>query len=301
MSLLITGATGHLGRLVVEQLLAAGVPAGDIVATGRATERIKDLADRGVRVRAVDFDDPAAVRAAVAGVERLLLVSTMSLGDERVAQHRNVIDAARDAGTSLVAYTSIINAATMTIRLAADHQATERLLRDSGVPYVLLRNGWYYENYTAQLPALLTNGVLPGSAGDGLISAAARADYAAAAVRVLTTDGHANQAYELGGDDAFTMTRLAAEISAQSGKQVRYADLPVAEYAATLAGHGVPAPLADVVAETDAAVAHGLLHTTSTDLSTLIGRPTTTLSAAVSAALRALDGNQTVGDRPVGD
>jgi NAD(P)H dehydrogenase (quinone) len=290
MPLLITGATGHLGRLVVEQLLAAGVPAGDIIATGRATDKVKDLADQGVQVRAVDFGDPAAVRAAVDGADRVLLVSAMVPGG-RVALHRNVIDAAREAGTGLVAYTSIVNAATTTIRIAADHQATEQLLRDSGVPYVLLRNSWYHENYTDQLPAFLAQGTIPGSAGQGRISAAARADYAAAAVRVLTTDGHAGQAYELGSDEPVTLAQLAAEISAQSGKEVRYADLPEAEYAQALQAHGVPELVADMIAETDTAAARGALYTASGDLTALTGRPATTLSAAVGAALRALDGN----------
>jgi len=290
MPFLITGATGHLGRLVVEQLLAAGVPAGDIIATGRATDKIKDLADQGVQVRAVELSDPAAVRAAVAEADRVLLVSGMDLGG-RVAQHRNVIDAAREAGTGLVAYTSIVNAGTTTIRLAADHQATEQLLRDSGVPYVVLRNSWYHENYTDRLPVFLAQGAIPGSAGEGRISAAARADYAAAAVRVLTTDGHAGQAYELGSDEPFTLAQLAAEISAQSGKEVRYVDLPEAEYAKSLQEHGVPELMADLIAETDAAAAHGTLYTASGHLNALAARPATTLSAAVGAALRALDGS----------
>ena len=290
MPLLITGATGHLGRLVVEQLLAAGCPAGDIIATGRATDKIKDLADRGVQVRAVDFGDPAAVRAAVAEADRVLLVSAMDPG-ARVAQHRNVIDAARETGVGLVAYTSIVNAGTATIALAADHQATERLLRDSGVPYVLLRNSWYHENYTDRLPAFLAQGAIPGSAGDGRISAASRADYAAAAVRVLTTDGHAGRAYELGSDEPFTLAQLAAEISTQSGSEVRYMDLPEAGYARALTEHGVPELMANMVAETDAAAARGALHTASGDLTALTGRPATTLSAAVAAALSAPDGS----------
>jgi NAD(P)H dehydrogenase (quinone) len=205
--------------------------------------------------------------------------------------HRNVIDAARESGAGLVAYTSIVNAATTTIRLAADHQATEQLLRDSGVPYVLLRNGWYHENYTDRLPAFLAQGTVPGSAGEGRISAAARADYAAAAVRVLTTDGHAGQAYELGSDEPFTLAQLAAEISAQSGKEVRYVNLPEAGYARALKEHGVPELMAGMIAETDAAVAHGALYTASGDLTALTGRPATTLSVAVGAALSALDGN----------
>ena len=290
MPLLITGATGHLGRLVVEQLLDAGVPAGDIIATGRATDKIKDLADRGVRVRAMDFGDLSAVREAVTGADRVLLVSGMDPGG-RVAQHRNVIDAARQAGVDLVAYTSIVNAGTATIALAADHQATEELLRDSGIPYALLRNSWYHENYTDRLPAFLAQGSIPGSAGEGRISAAARADYAAAAVRVLTTDGHAGQAYELGGDEPFTLAQLAAEITAQSGTEVRYVDLPEAGYAKALTEHGVPEQIAGMVAETDAAAAHGALHTATGDLTALTGRPVTTLSAAIGAALRALDSN----------
>ena len=287
MSIVITGATGQLGRLVVEQLLESGVPAGEIVATGRAVEKIKDLAERGVRVQAVDFADPAALRAVLSAGDRVLLVSGM---EDRVALHGNVIDAAAAAGVALLAYTSIVNADTATIGLAADHQATERLLRTSGVPFVLLRNSWYYENYTAQLPAYLAQGAVYGSAGEGRVSAGSRADYAAAAVRVLTTDGHAGQAYELGGDEPFTLAQLAAEVSAQSGQQVRYVNLPEPEFAQALAAHGVPAPMADMLAEVDVAIADGALYTGSGDLSRLIGRPATTLSAAVAAALTELNG-----------
>ncbi len=294
MSLVITGATGHLGRLVVEQLLDAGVPAAEIVATGRAVEKIKDLADRGVQTRAVDYGDAMALGAALDGADRVLLVSLAEPGN-REALHGNVIEAAREAGAGLIAYTSIINAGTLTIRLAEDHQATERLLRDSGLPYVVLRNGWYYENYTSRLPSYLAAGAVPGSAGNGRISAASRADYAAAAVRVLTSDGHAGRAYELGGDDPFTLAQLAAEISAQSGQPVRHADLPEAEYAAMLAAHGVPRLMADVVAETDSAAARGALYTGSGDLARLIGRPATTLSTAVGAGLRALNGSSNAG------
>jgi NAD(P)H dehydrogenase (quinone) len=235
-----------------------------------------------VTVAAVDFGDPATLRAVLSAGDRLLLVSGM---EDRVAQHGNVIDAARAAGVALLAYTSIVNADTTTITLAADHQATERRLRMSGVPFVLLRNSWYYENYTAQLSAYLAQGAVSGSAGDGRISAASRADYAAAAVAVLTTDGQAGQAYELGGDEPFTLAQLAAEVSAQSGQEVRYVNLPETEYAKALKEHGVPEVMADMLAEVDTAIAHGALFTGSGDLSRLIGRPATTLSAAVAAAL----------------
>lgn len=287
MTLVITGATGHLGRLVTERLLADGVPAGEIVATGRATERLADLAERGVRVRRVDFDDVASLDAAFAGASAVLLVS--GLEPDRVRQHRDAIEAAGRAGVGLLAYTSIVNADTSRLRLAEDHQATEAALRASGVPYVLLRNSWYFENYTANIAGVLENGALLGSAGEGRVSAAARADYADAAAAVLTGEGHAGKAYELGGDTAFTLPEFAAEIGAQAGREVRYVDLPEDEFARTLAGFGVPEVMAGVIADADRGLSRGELRTASDDLRTLIGRPTTTAKEAVAAALRGLD------------
>lgn len=235
MAYVITGATGHLGRLVTEDLLRRGVPAGDITATGRDITKVKDLADRGVRVLAIDYDDPASLDAAFRGADRILLISASEPG-RRTLQHENAIDAAGRAGAGLLAYTSIANAGTTTMRLAAEHQATEAALRASGLTYVLLRNSWYVENYTAQVPAILQRGSLAGSAGDGRVSAATRADYAAAAAAVLTGDGHESRAYELGGDEAFTLAELAAEIGAQAGQPVSYLDLPEDEYARLLTG-----------------------------------------------------------------
>jgi NAD(P)H dehydrogenase (quinone) len=185
MSIVVTGATGQLGRLVVEALLDRGVPAGEIVAAGRGTDRIADLAERGVRVRAIDFEDPATLRAAFAGADKVLLVSGSEVG-RRVAQHRNAIDAAREAGVGLLVYTGIANADRTSVLLAAEHQATEEALRESGVPFAVLRNGWYLENYTAQIPTYLEHGAVLGSAGEGRVSAATRADYAGAAAAVLT-------------------------------------------------------------------------------------------------------------------
>ena len=216
MSVVITGATGHLGRLVVESLLQQGVPARDITAAGRDTTKIKDLADRGVRVRAIDYDDPATLEGAFRGAARILLISASATG-QRARQHGNAIDAARRAGTGLLTYTSIAHADTSTLRMAEEHRATEAALRASGLEYVLLRHSWYTENYTAQIPAILQRGSLPGSADDGRVSAATRADYAAAAAAVLAGDGHAGRVYELGGDQAFTLTEFTAEISAQAG------------------------------------------------------------------------------------
>ncbi len=285
MSYVITGATGHLGRLVVQELLSRGVPAGDITATGRDITKVKDLADRGVRVLAIDYDDPASLDAAFRGADRILLVSASEPG-RRAQQHENAIDAAVRAGAGLLAYTSIANAGTTSMRLAAEHQATEAALRASGLTYALLRNSWYVENYTAQVPAILQRGSLAGSAGDGRVSAATRADYAAAAAAVLTGDGHAGRAYELGGDEAFTLAELAAEIGAQAGQPVGYLDLPEDEYARLLASAGLPEAAAVTLADADRGLARGDLFVDSGDLSWLIGRPATPLRDAVAAALR---------------
>jgi NAD(P)H dehydrogenase (quinone) len=284
MSLVITGATGQLGRLVVGSLLEQGVPAGQIVAAGRTTTALKDLADRGVRVRTLDFDDPASLRGAFAAGDSVLLVSGPVIG-QRARQHQNVIDAAAQAGVALLAYTSIANAGTATMRLAQEHQATEAALRASGVPFALLRNSWYTENYTAQLGTILQYGTVTGSAGDGRVSAATRADYAAAAAAVLTGGGQAGQVYELGGDQAFTLAELAAEIGSQTGRDISYRDLPEQEYAQVLVAAGVPAPAAEVIADADRGLARGELFTGSGDLHRLTGRPSTSLPDAIAAAL----------------
>jgi NAD(P)H dehydrogenase (quinone) len=284
MSLIVTGATGQFGRLTVESLLQRGVPAREIVATGRRLDRLKDFADRGVTVRAADYADPASLRAAFEGATRLLLVSGSDPG-VRVEQHRNVIEAARRNGVGLLAYTSIVNAPTSTMRIAGDHQASEALLAQSGVPFVLLRNSWYIENYTAHLAAVLEQGAIFGSAGEGRVSAATRADYAQAAAAVLTSDGHQDRAYELGGDTAFTLAELAAEITAQSSTQVRYTDLPEKDYARALAENGVPQPYAETLADADQGLRRSELRTDSRDLRRLLGRPTTPLADAIAAVL----------------
>lgn len=287
MSIVVTGATGQLGRLVIESLLERGVPAGQIVAAGRATERLADLAGRGVQVKTMDYDDAATVAEALKGATKVLLISGSAVG-QRVEQHRAVIDAAAAEGVELLAYTSIANADTTGMKLAAEHQATEELLAASGLPHVLLRNGWYLENYTEQLQGTLAQGAFAGSAGEGTVSAAARADYAEAAAAALLADGQAGKVYELGGDSAFSMAELAAEIAAASGQPVTYNNLPADDYAALLAGFGVPSDFAGILADSDLGIARGDLHVSSTALSQLIGRPTTAMPAAVGAAVSAL-------------
>jgi NAD(P)H dehydrogenase (quinone) len=285
MSIVVTGATGQLGRLTVEALLRRGVPASDVVATGRDIAGIKDLADRGVGVRRADFADPGSLAAAFAGAGKLLLISTTTM-DERFGNHRRAIDAALAAGVSLLAYTSMAQADTAATVLAATHRATEEYLRERAVPSVLLRNYWYLENYTGQLPLVLQHGTVLGAAGQGRVSAASRADLAEAAAVVLTTEGHAGAVYELGGDEAFTLAELATAISAAAGKQITYTDLPAPDFTQALTGAGLASELADVLADADLGLGRGELFTSSGDLRRLIGRPTTPLADAIAAALR---------------
>ncbi|WP_255769890.1 SDR family oxidoreductase [Pseudarthrobacter sulfonivorans] len=284
MSIVITGATGQLGRHVVEALLERNVPAAEIVAAGRSIGKLADFEARGVQVRAMDYTDAASVAKALDGATKVLLISGSEVG-QRVEQHRTVIDAAKAAGVELLAYTSIANAGTTGMKLAAEHQATEDLLKDSGVPFVLLRNGWYLENYTEQLQGTLAQGALAGSAGEGKVSAASRKDYAEAAAAVLVAENQAGKVYELGGDQAFTLPELAREISTAANTTVAYQDLPASDYAGLLAGFGVPQPFADILADSDLGIARGDLIVSGSDLRQLIGRPTTSMPEAVRAAL----------------
>jgi NAD(P)H dehydrogenase (quinone) len=284
VSIVVTGATGKLGRLVVESLLRRGVPASEIVAAGRAVDKLKDLADQGVQVRHIDYADPESLRAAFQGATKLLLISGSEVG-QRVQQHRNAIDAAKEVGVGWLGYTSIAYADTTSLTLAAEHKATEAAIRESGLPYTLLRHGWYFENYTDQLATTLAHGAILGSAGDGKISAATRADFAEADAAVVATDGHEGKVYEFGGDAAFTMSDLAAEISKQSGQPVAYTNLPVADYEQALVGFGLPDYYAAALADSDRGISVGELYIDGGDLSRLAGRPTTSLAEAVRAAL----------------
>jgi len=282
--ILVTGATGHLGRLVVEGLLEK-LPAQKIAVAVRDPEKAQALAARGVQVRRADYSQPDTLSAAFQGVEKVLLISSSEVG-QRVAQHRAVVEAARKAGVRLLAYTSILRADTSSLALAAEHKATEQLIRDSGLPFVFLRNGWYIENYTANLAPALAHGAIVGSSGEGRVAAATRADYAAAAVEVLTGSGHENKVYELGGDTPFSLSELAAEVSRQTGKAIVYKNLPPEQYQGVLVGAGLPAGFAQVLVDSDLGAARGELNDSTGELSRLIGRPTTRLPDALSATLK---------------
>ncbi len=282
--LLVTAATGQLGRLVVAQLLQA-VPAERIAVAVRDPAKAADWARAGVQVHRANYDDAAAVDRAMTGIDRVLLISSSEMG-RRTAQHGNVIDAARRAGVKLLAYTSVLRADTSKLPVVDEHLATEGAIRASGVPFALLRNGWYTENYTAGVPAAVAHGAVLGSSGAGRISAAARADYAAAAVAVLTTDGHAGHTYELAGDTAFTMAEFAAEVARRSGRPVVYKDLPEPAFGEVLAHAGLPGPLAALIASCSAVAAGGELFDDGHHLSHLIGRPTTPWADTIAAAVR---------------
>lgn len=280
----ITGVSGQLGRLVIDELLTT-TPASEITALVRNPESISDLAERGVTVRQADYNEPGTLIEALKGIKKLLLISSSEVG-QRAQQHQNVINAAKENGIELIAYTSILHADTSPLGLAEEHRATEAMLSESGIPFALLRNGWYSENYTAGIPAALQLGTLYGCAGDGLIASAARTDYAAAAAKVITLDNQGGKTYELSGDKAYTLAELAAEISQQTGKEIGYVNLPEADYASALEQAGLPAPLAHMLADSDTGASQGGLYDNSQTLSGLISRPTTPIAESVREALK---------------
>ncbi|ELY3745989.1 SDR family oxidoreductase [Cronobacter sakazakii] len=280
----ITGATGQLGQRVIDTLLNT-VAAQEIVAIVRNPAKAAALSTKGVQVRAADYNDAAALTAALAGVEKLLLISSSEIG-QRATQHRNVIDAAKTAGVKLIAYTSLLHADRSPLGLAEEHVATEKMLADAGIPYVLLRNGWYTENYLASVPPALEHGVFIGSAGDGKIASASRQDYAEAAAKVLTLDNQAGRVYELAGDHAWTLRDLTALLSKETGKTVAYQNLSEADFAAALTGAGLPEGFAKLLADSDIGASKGGLFDDSRQLSALIGRPTTSLEASLRESLK---------------
>ncbi|MEW2413437.1 SDR family oxidoreductase [Streptomyces sp. NPDC046866] len=283
MSIVVTGATGALGRLVVEELLGK-VPAESVAVVVRDKAKAADLAERGVEVRIADYDAPETLAAAFRAGDRVLLISGNEVG-RRVPQHTAVIEAAKAAGVAQLAYTGILGGPEADFDLAAEHKVTEQAILDSGLPHTFLRNGWYHENYTHHLATVLEHGAVVGSAGEGRIASAARADYAAAAAEVLTGEGHLNRVYELSGDTAWSLAEYAAEVAAQSGKEVAYSEVPAEAHLSILTGAGVPEGFAALLVDVDAAISRGRLAHTGGDLSRLIGRPTTPVADAIASAL----------------
>jgi NAD(P)H dehydrogenase (quinone) len=280
----VTGATGQLGRLVIHELLKTQ-PANSIIAAVRSPEKAEDLADLGVVVRQADYDQPATLATAFNGAKKLLLISSSEIG-KRAAQHSAVIDAANASGITLIAYTSLLHADTSPLALAQEHVITEQKLAESGVPFVLLRNGWYTENYLASIPSALEHGAFIGAAGNGKIASAPRADYAAAAAAVMASpQDQAGKVYELAGDTAYTLAELAHYLSETTGNTIQYQNLPEAEFAKVLVGAGLPEGFANILADSDAGAAKGALFDSSHQLSQLIGRNSKPMTESLKASL----------------
>ena len=280
MKIGVTGATGQLGRIVIEKLKER-VSSESIVALVRTPEKASSL---GVEARAFDYSKPEALADSLKGIDSLLLISSNEIG-QRIQQHANVIEAAKQAGVKRVVYTSLLHADRSTLNLAEEHLATESTLKASGIPYTILRNGWYTENYTGSISGAIGAGALIGSAGDGKIASAARVDYAEAAAVVLTSEGHVNKVYELAGDDAYTLTDLAAEVSRQIGKNIPYNNLPEAEYVNILKKMNLPEALALNIVGWDVGASKNDMFDDAHQLSKLIGRPTTSLAKVVADAI----------------
>jgi NAD(P)H dehydrogenase (quinone) len=285
MTIVVTAASGQLGRLVVEDLLTRGVPAAEVRAVVRNPAKAADLAAKGVQVVEGDYTDTASLVAAFQGADKLLLISSSGPNDDRLKHHLNAVAAAKEAGVGHIVYTSIPQAETNSIGFAWVHKDTEHAIRETGLPFTFLRNNWYWENVTGSLGAAVEHGAIIGSVGEGRIGYASRADFAAGAAVVLTTEGHEGKAYELTGDTAIGYAELAAEVSRQTGKDIAFANLPQADYQAALEGFGVPTFLAEMLAEADVRISEGALADTTGTLSTLIGRPTATVQEAVAAVL----------------
>lgn len=282
--ILVTGASGQLGHLVVEFLLKT-IPAPQIVAGARTTAKADDLAAQGVEVRVVDYERPETVAAALVGIDKLLLISSSEIG-KRFPQHRAVIEAAKMANIKLLVYTSVLHADTSVLGLAEEHRQTEEALKASGLPFVVLRNGWYTENYTASIPMALEHGVFLGSAKDGKISSAARRDYAEAAAAVLVAnEDQSGKTHELAGDESYSLSDFAAIVSRLSGKNVVYRDMAEEDYRNVLLNAGLPEPLAALLADSDVGASKGVLFDNSHALSRLIGHPTTPLADVIATSL----------------
>jgi len=278
MKIGITGATGQLGILVVEQLKSR-TAATNLVALVRSPAKVQDIEARGF-----DYNEPASMAESLRGIDHLLLISGNEIG-QRARQHANVINAAKEAGIKWIVYTSLLRADSSTLSLAEEHLTTEKLLKESGIAYTLLRNGWYTENYAGSIAGAVAAGAFIGSAGEGKIAAAARADFAEAAAVVLSSEGHVGNVYELAGDKTFTLTDLAAEISKQTGKNIPYQNLPEADYSKALHSMGLPVTIADAIASWDVSASVGDLHSEDQTLSKLIGHPTTPMADSVKAEL----------------
>mgnify|MGYP002660504943 FL=1 len=283
MKIAITGATGQLGNLVIEQLLQL-TAAQNIVVLVRNVDKAEHFKVQGIELREFDYDRPETLVPALSGIDKLLLISANEIG-RRTPQHQAVIDAAKVAGVPYIAYTSLLRADTSPLGLAQEHRETEKLIQDSGITYTFLRNNWYSENYLAGVAHTIEIGTLFGAAQDGRISSASRIDYAEAAAKVLTSTGHENKTYELAGSESFSLSDLATFIGQAVNKDIIYQNLSAEEYTQGLTQAGLPAGLVDVIVDADIQTIQGAMYSDSKDLEQLIGHKTTSIQDAIKAAL----------------
>lgn len=281
MKIGVTGATGQLGTIVIKELKKR-VPTDEIVVLVRSPEKASNL---GVETRKFDYNNREGLTESLKGIDRLLLISSNEIG-QRAKQHLNVIEAAWENGVKWIVYTSLLHADKSSLSLATEHHTTEQAIIDSGIDYTILRNGWYTENYANSIKGAVDGGAYIGSASNGRISSASRADYAEAAAVVITNESHKGKIYELAGDDSYTLHDLAAEVSKQSGKKIPYKNLTEGEYIDALKSFNVPGPLAEAIAGWDVSASNDDLYDDSHQLSLIIGRPTTPLSESVREALK---------------
>jgi NAD(P)H dehydrogenase (quinone) len=276
MPIVVTATSGHLGRLIVTDLLDRGIPATDIVAGARKPEAIADLADAGVRTTRIDYDDPATIEAAISTGDTFVLISGAFTPD-RNRQHADAVAAATRAGAGHIVYTSGLRASESPSPIAASHAPTEDAVRASGLPFTILRNGWYTENYAANIPTARETGVLLASVSEGRVASASRRDFASAVGAVVTSEGHLGQTYELSGDVAWTYDDLAAALSEVLGRDVVHKPVSSAEHLEILKDAGVPEQFAEMGVAVDGAIAAGAFAYQNGDLARLLGRPTTPL------------------------
>lgn len=280
MSIVITGATGQLGRLVIEELIGRGIAGTDIVAAGRSVPVLQALAERGIRTAGVDYDNPSTIAGALGEGDILLLISGNDIGRRR-GQHKAAIDAAVQAGVGRILYTSALAADDTPLIVAPDHLYTEQLIRESGIPFTILRNGWYTENYVQALEQAKATGAVVASVGEGRVASAARADFAAAIAGVLTSEGHDGATYELSGDHAWDYSELAEALSDVLGRTVAYTPLTTEEHLVALEQAGIDPQTAGFITALDANIRDGALALTTGDLARLAGRPATPLVDAL--------------------
>ncbi|TGK03428.1 SDR family oxidoreductase [Leptospira selangorensis] len=284
-TVLVTGASGHLGKIILEELLKRGH--NKIIATTRKPESLQDFATRGVTVRKASFDDPASLVAAFQGADRVLIISTDNIGN-RIEEHKNAVDAAVNIGAKRILYTSLTKADEVPVTFAFEHEGTEEKIKQSGLAYTILRNNMYSDYLIPKLQHAIASGSLYGSGGVGACAYVSRTDCAKAAAAALLSPEAGNKILEIGGPKAWTYAELAKFTSELVNKPISYVDLPAEELSKALVGAGVPKPMADALASFDVSIREGYLKEVNSSAKDLIGESLQDVSALLKENRTAL-------------